>query len=119
MSTDFNSPKAMARLFELVPKINGLKEGHLSFTDLNKDSLERLKQTFSDFIYTIFGLQDESENSAGGNDSMDGVMQLVIDIRKSARENKDWGTSDKIRDALAELEIQLKDGKEGTSWSKI
>jgi len=49
---------------------------------------------------------------------MDGVMQLVIDIRKSARENKDWGTSDKIRDALAELDLQLKDGKEGTTWSK-
>lgn len=118
MSTDFNSPKAMARLFELVPKINGLKEGHLSFGDLSTETLGRLKQTFSDFIYEIFGLKDEGEGTANGNGTIDGVMQLVIDIRKSARENKDWGTSDKIRDALAELEIQLKDGKEGTTWSK-
>ncbi len=118
MSTDFNSPKAMARLFEMVPKINGLKEGHLSFGDLTADTLTRLKQTFEDFIYTIFGLQDEGEGASNGNNTMDGVMQLVIDIRKSARENKDWGTSDKIRDALAELDLQLKDGKEGTTWSK-
>ena len=118
MSTDFNSPKAMARLFEMVPKINGLKEGHLSFADLTADTLTRLKETFEDFIYTIFGLQDEGEGASNGNNTMDGVMQLVIDIRKSARENKDWGTSDKIRDALAELDLQLKDGKEGTTWSK-
>ena len=118
MSTDFNSPKAMARLFEMVPKINGLKEGHLSFGDLTADTLTRLKQTFEDFIYTIFGLQDEGEGASNGNNTMDGVMQLVIDIRKSARENKDWGTSDKIRDALAELDLLLKDGKEGTTWSK-
>jgi len=118
MSTDFNSPKAMARLFEIVPKINGLKEGHLSFNDLTEETLVKLKQTFEDFIYTVFGLSDELDAGAGGGNEMDGVMQLVIDIRKSARENKDWGTSDKIRDALAELDLQLKDGKEGTTWSK-
>ena len=117
MSNDFNTPMAMARLFELVPKINGLKEGHLSFGDLTSETLDRLKQTFSDYIYTIFGLMDESDSAAGGG-AMDGVMNLVIDIRKSARENKDWGTSDKIRDTLKELEIQLKDGKDGTTWSK-
>ena len=118
MSHDFNTPMAMARLFELVPKINGLNEGHLSLDDLTSDTLDRLKKTFTDFIFTIFGLMDEQEGSSNGNSSMDGVMNLVIDIRKSARENKDWGTSDKIRDTLAELKIQLKDGKEGTSWSK-
>ena len=118
MSNDFNTPMAMARLFELVPKVNGLKEGHLAFNDLTTETLDRLKQTFTDYIYTIFGLKDEMDGGANGNSAMDGVMQLVIDIRKSARENKDWGTSDKIRDALAELEIQLKDGKEGTTWGK-
>ena len=118
MSNDFNTPMAMARLFELVPKVNGLKEGHLSFADLTSDTLDRLKQTFSDYIYTIFGLMDESESAAAGGGALDGVMNLVIDIRKSARENKDWGTSDKIRDTLKELEIQLKDGKDGTTWSK-
>ncbi len=118
MSNDFNTPMAMARLFELVPKVNGLKEEHLSFVDLTSETLDRLKQTFSDYIYTIFGLMDESESAAAGGGALDGVMNLVIDIRKSARENKDWGTSDKIRDTLKELEIQLKDGKDRTTWSK-
>jgi len=58
----------------------------------------------------------DAASSGGG--SMDGLMQLVIELRQGARENKDWPTSDKIRDTLAELEIQLKDGKDGTSWSK-
>ncbi len=118
MSNDFNTPMAMARLFELVPKVNGLKEGHLSFNDLTADTLASLKQTFKDFIYTIFGLKDEMDGADSGNSSMDGLMQLVIELRQGARENKDWPTSDKIRDTLAELEIQLKDGKDGTSWSK-
>ena len=118
MSNDFNSPMALARLFELVPKVNGLKEGHLSFNDLTTETLASLKQTFTDFIYTIFGLKDEMDAASSGGGSMDGLMQLVIELRQGARENKDWPTSDKIRDTLAELEIQLKDGKDGTSWSK-
>jgi len=65
-------------------------------------------------IFNIFGLKDESESSAG---TMDGLMNLVIELRQLARVNKDWTTSDKIRDALGEINIQIKDGKEGTSWS--
>jgi len=117
MNDDFNAPKAMARLFELVPKVNGLKEGHLSFSDITTDTLERLKQLFKDYIYTILGLQDESAASSNGNGKMDGLMQLVIDLRQNARKNKDWPTSDKIRDSLNELKIQLKDGKDGTAWT--
>ena len=117
MSDDFNAPKAMGRLFELVPKVNGLKEGHLSFSDITAETLDSLKQLFTDFIFTIFGLQDEMNAGSNGNGKLDGVMQLVIDLRKNARDNKDWPTSDKIRDSLKELKIQLKDGKEGTAWT--
>ena len=53
----------------------------------------------------------------GDNSAMDGLMQLIIEMRADARANKDWGTSDKIRDVLKELDIQLKDGKDGTSWT--
>lgn len=118
MSDDFNTPKALARLFELVTKINGLKDGHLDINEITADTLALLKQTFHGFIYDVFGLKDELEVAGeNGNGILDGLMSLIIDIRQQARANKDWGTSDKIRDTLAELEIQLKDSKEGTSWT--
>ena len=118
MSDDFNTPMALARLFELVPKINGLSAGHLSLDDVNSDTLEKLKSTFHSFIYDIFGLLDNAVGGSNGNGVTDGLMELIIDLRQNARATKDWGTSDKIRDTLKELEIQLKDGKDGTTWSK-
>lgn len=118
MSDDFNTPMAMARLFELVSKVNGLSAGHLSKNDITTETLEKLKTTFQVFIYDIFGLLDEENGSDDGNGIADGLMQLIIELRQNARENKDWGTSDKIRDSLKELEIQVKDGKDGTTWSK-
>ena len=118
MSDDFNTPKALARLFELVNKINGLKDGHLDINEVSSSTLDHLKATFNNFIFDIFGLLDSKSEGANGNGAMDGLMQLIIDIRQSARANKDWDTSDKIRDTLKELKIQLKDGKEGTTWTK-
>ena len=117
MDDDFNTPKALARLFELVPRVNGLKAGHLSFDDTSSYTLDRLKSTFQVFIYDILGLKDEAMDTQEDG-AMDGLMQLIIDIRQSARVNKDWGTSDKIRDTLTALKIQLKDGKDGTEWTK-
>ena len=118
MSDDFNTPMAMARLFELVSKINSFNAGHLSNNNITNETLERLKTTFNTFIYDVFGLLDEEIGTGGGNGIADGLMQLIIELRQNARTNKDWGTSDKIRDSLKELEIQVKDGKEGTTWSK-
>ena len=117
MYDDFGTPTALGKLFELVPKVNGLKDGHLSLAEISGATLERLKTIFHDFIFDIFGLQDELEQS-NGDGTLDGLMQLVIDLRQNARATKDWGTSDKIRDGLAALQIQLKDGKDGTNWSK-
>lgn len=117
LNDDFNTPKALARVFELVNRINSLKDGHLSFSEITTGTLEKLKQTFNVVLYDICGLKDEMAES-GANGTLDGLMRLIIDIRQDARESKNWATSDKIRDTLAELKIQLKDGKEGTSWSK-
>jgi cysteinyl-tRNA synthetase len=117
MSDDFNTPKALANLFDLVTKVNSLKGGQLSFNDLTDATLARLKQTFNDFIFTIFGLQEEDFDSSG-NGVVDGLMALILDMRQTARTNKDWGTSDKIRDVLKELDIVVKDGKEGATWAK-
>jgi cysteinyl-tRNA synthetase len=118
MNDDFNTPKALAVLFELASKVNSLKGGQLSMNDVAENTLGLLKKTYHDFIYTIFGLKDELDSSSGGGELVNGLMQLIIDIRQGARSNKDWATSDLIRDALKALEIELKDGKEGTSWKK-
>ena len=118
MSDDFNAPMAMARLFELVSKVNGIAAKHLSMTDITSDTLQKMKDTFNAFIYDIFGLLDEDMGGSNGNGIADGLMQLIIELRQGARTNKDWATSDKIRDTLNELDILLKDGKEGTTWSK-
>ena len=64
------------------------------------------------------GLKDElSTDGDGHGEALDGVMKLVIDLRQTARANKDWGTADKIRDDLAAHNIVIKDGKEGTTWN--
>ena len=81
---------------------------------MSNDALEKIKSTLYTILFEIFGLKDESETNAG---PVDGLMQLVIELRQLARTNKDWPTSDKIRDSLSDLNIQIKDGKEGSSWS--
>ncbi len=116
MDDDFNTPKALSRLFELVTKINSLKEGHIDINQLSAEALENLKKHFSAFLFDIFGLLDEQEAGGGNSQALNGLMDLIIDIRKSARENKDWTTADKIRDKLKELSIEVKDGKEKTGW---
>lgn len=115
MDDDFNTPKALARLFELVSKINGLKGGQLSMTDISEATLDKLKSTFDIVIFNILGLKDE-QAEGGNNQALDAVMQLILEIRQDARTNKDWGTSDKIRDALKAAGIVVKDEKDGASW---
>ncbi len=118
MSDDFNTPKAMARLFELVTRINGIKDGHLPKNEVSGETLSRLKSAFEALIFQVLGLQDEMVAGDNGTNLVDGLMDIIIDLRKDARTNKDWATSDKIRDMLGALEVQLKDGKEGTTWVK-
>jgi cysteinyl-tRNA synthetase len=77
-----------------------------------------LKTMLDDFIVNIFGLLDETTSGGNGASALEGVMNLVIDLRNQARTNKDWGTSDKIRDGLKVAGIQVKDAKEGTTWTK-
>ncbi len=120
MDDDFNTPKALAVLFELVTKVNSLKAGHLAMDQVSATTLSTLQLTFKDFLFEVMALKDEmtAEGGAGKEgEVLDGIMQLVIEMRANARANKDWGTADKIRDTLKDLKVVLKDGKDGTSWS--
>ena len=116
MCDDFNTPRAIAQLFELVTKINSIKEGHINMNDISYAALAKLKETFPILISDVLGLESE-QGSGGGNGALDSVMNLVLELRQDARTNKNWATSDKIRDALAEASITVKDGKEGSSWT--
>ena len=117
MNDDFNTPRALSRLFELATYANKLKDGHVAATELSESTLAHWKQITTDFVTKIFGLLDETQTSDNSGVT-EGLMQLVIDLRQSSRINKDWATSDKIRDTLAVLKIQLKDSKDGTAWAK-
>jgi cysteinyl-tRNA synthetase len=117
MNDDFNTPKAMASLFDLASKINSLKGGQLSLSEVSTTTLERLKKTYKEFIFDILGLLDESSNG-GDSSTINGLMELILNIRSAARTNKDWTTSDQIRDALNSAGIAVKDGKDGVTWTK-
>ncbi len=117
MADDFNTAKVLANLFELVPVINSIKDGHILSTAIGRELYERMQYEFKRYLEDIFGLRDESKNENG---KLDGVLQLLINIRKDAKARKDFGTSDQIRNQLLELGIQLKDEKGGgVSWSEL
>lgn len=110
MNDDINTAKVIANMFELVPIINSLKDKHISPTSLNSNTIELMKKQLTAFIVDIFGLQS---SKADNNNKLDGVLQLLINMRKEAKQRKDFVTSDKIRNELTSLGIQLKDEKDG------
>ena len=112
MNDDFNSPVLIAQLFEAVKYVNLLIEKKETLTSVD---LELLKSTMRTFVFDVLGLQNEVQQDS--SDKINGVVEMLIKMRKEARDNKDWALSDKIRDELAALGIQLKDGKEGTTFS--
>jgi cysteinyl-tRNA synthetase len=115
MNDDFSTPKALGTIFELVTKINILSDNGTD-GQISAEVLNHLKSTLSTVIGDVFGLLDEGEGDNQGT-ALNGLMSLILDLRQAARTNKDWPTSDKIRDGLASLKIQVKDGKDGSSWS--
>jgi cysteinyl-tRNA synthetase len=112
MDDDFNSPMLIAHLFEGVRIINSANDKKET---LSEADLVKLKKIMHTFIFEVLGLIDETKQIAGSG-VIEGLMRLIIDIRQSARNNKDWATSDKIRDALKEAGVTLKDTKDGVEW---
>ncbi|MET3113349.1 cysteinyl-tRNA synthetase [Pedobacter sp. CG_S7] len=112
MNDDFNSPVVIAELFEAARVINSVYDGKAK---ISLSELVKLKQLMQDFVFDVFGLMDEDSS----NEELNAVLDMVIDIRMLAKENKDYATSDRIRVGLQQMGIKLKDSKEGTNWSKI
>jgi len=112
MNDDFNTPILIANLFEAVKFINQLKEQKAT---ISADDLAEFQKTINAFVFDVLGLTNETKQDS--SDKIDGVVELLIKLRKEARDNKDWALSDQIRDELLALGIQLKDGREGTTFS--
>ena len=114
MNDDFNTAKVLAGMFEIVPVINSIKDGLISTDALASSTLLLMQEKFKAYIEEIFGLKDELNLNDG---KLTGVMELLIEIRKEAKLKKDFATSDKIRNQLGSIGINLKDEKGGEmSW---
>ncbi|ANE51209.1 cysteine--tRNA ligase [Flavisolibacter tropicus] len=115
MNDDISTARVLANIFELVPVINSLKDKNIPADSLSASTLQLMQQQLKLYIEDIFGLKAEE---AGQTDKLKGVMQVLIELRKEARANKNWALSDKIRNQLAEHGVQLKDEKNGEmSWN--
>ena len=113
MNDDFNSPILIAQLFEGVRFINLLKDNKETLTQSDFDLFSSLMKGF---VFDVLGLEDEKA-AGNNNEKLEGVVNMLIEMRNQARANKDFAMSDQIRDQLMAIGIQLKDGKEGTSFT--
>lgn len=112
MNDDFNTAIVIAQLFELTRIVNSSAAGTESLT---ASDIAAAREIFDTFLFGILGIKKEEKNNSG---DMEGLMDLILDIRAQAKSNKDFATSDKIRDELGKLGISIKDGKDGATWSK-
>jgi len=116
MNDDFNSPVLIANFFEAIKQINAIKANKATIT---KEDLNELENTLKTFVFDVLGLEPTTALQANNKDSerLGNVVELLIELRNQARTNRDFATSDQIRDELAKNNIELKDGKKGTEYS--
>lgn len=113
MNDDFNAPVLVANLFEGARIINSVNDGKETITI---EDLVILRELMQNFVFDVLGLKHDNVN-ASNDKVLDGVMDIILDIRKEAKAKKDFALSDKLRDELAKNKIAIKDTKEGVNWS--
>jgi len=115
MDDDLSTAKVLANMFELAPVINSIKDGLIKPDAISSAGILKLQTAFKIYLQDIFGLKSMTVNDNG---ALSAVMELLIEIRKEAKSKKDFATSDKIRNQLTAMGINLKDEKDGgVSWS--
>ena len=115
MDDDLNTPQVIAQLFEACKIINAASDG---LTKLSQDDIAKLRHLFDVFLIEILGMKIGAENdNASATKAYEGAVDLLMEIRKNAKAQKDWATSDLIRDKLASLGFDVKDTKNGVEWS--
>ncbi len=113
LDDDFNSPIVIGHLFDACRTINQLADKKATVT---AEVLEELRRVFRTFAFDLLGLRAETAGNAGREESFGRAVDLLLDMRRKAKEAKDWATSDRIRDELAALGFEIKDTREGSSW---
>lgn len=111
MNDDFNTPVLIAELFDVARIINSVYDGKMKITD---NDLADLKTLITAFVENVLGIKNDIQ----ATDDLAPVMDFILKIRTEAKANKDYATSDKIRIGLTEIGFDIKDGKEGSTWSK-
>ena len=112
MNDDLNSPVVIAHLFDGLRIINLVHDGKET---LSETDLEQLKRTYHNFTFDILGLKDEKNQNQ--MELVNGLVNHILEIRQQAKANKDFATSDKIRNMLNDIGIEVKDRKDGAEWS--
>ena len=114
MNDDFNTPILIAQLFEGARFINLVNDGSATIT---AEDLLDLSNTLAHFIFDVLGMDNPAAGTSNSTEKLKGVVEMLIEMRNQARANKNFALSDEIRDKLLALGIQLKDGKEGTTFT--
>ncbi len=114
LDDDLNTPMAIAHLFEAAKIINSAHDGKIT---LIAGDIDHLKETFDDILVSILGMRMGAQSSDTDLTPYEGAVDLLMEIRANAKQNKDWSTSDLIRDKLASLGFNVKDTKNGVEWS--
>lgn len=113
MNDDLNTPIVISHLFDATRMINTVIDKKAT---ISTEDLEELKQVFHLFVFDVLGLKAETENNAAREEAYGKVVDMLLEQRMQAKANKDWATSDKIRDSLAALGFEVKDTKDGFTW---
>ena len=113
MNDDMNTALVISHLFDACRAINQIADKKAA---ISESDLAELKDTFKLFAFDILGLKEERGSDSGREEAFGKVVDMLLQQRQVAKANKDWATSDKIRDELAALGFEIKDGKDGSTW---
>ena len=113
MDDDLNTPIVISHLFDAAKVINQAADGKASLT---ADQIDELKSLFDTFLFDILGIKAEEGGGSGREEAFGKVVDMLLEQRAIAKANKDWGTSDKIRNELTALGFEIKDTKDGATW---
>ncbi len=115
LDDDLNTPVALGHIFDAVKTINAASDNHIN---LSQKEIDSLKELFNVVLGDLLGIRLSQNAAAGGNtDAYRQAVDLLLEVRAQAKSNKDWATSDLIRNRLAEIGFNVKDTKNGVEWS--